>query len=138
MIQKVAEVFALKRQFGISGLVTREEMKDLDTYEEPKDGGKVIEVKPDMVQVEDKEIPAVDDTEIPEILQDKPETCEECDAIIEDYKGMVVADVIKYGQKRFGMNLCGSCIAKKLHEEKKKSEETTESSASEASEAGGK
>ena len=26
MIQKVAEVLALKRQFGISGLVTREEM----------------------------------------------------------------------------------------------------------------
>ncbi len=42
MIQKVAETLALKRQFGISGLTTREEMSTVyDEYE-----SQVVEVKP--------------------------------------------------------------------------------------------
>ncbi|WDU84502.1 RecT family recombinase [Caloramator sp. Dgby_cultured_2] len=37
MIQKVAEVFVLKRQFGISGLVTKEEIGDVEDIKEVKE-----------------------------------------------------------------------------------------------------
>jgi phage recombination protein Bet len=55
MIQKVAEVLALKRQFGISGLVTKEEMKDLEMDDKPEmgNGSTVIEIKPEDVKVND-------------------------------------------------------------------------------------
>lgn len=51
MIQKVAEVLALKRQFGISGLVTKEEMSNIDEPEE-EEGSKVVEIKPEDVKTD--------------------------------------------------------------------------------------
>jgi phage recombination protein Bet len=116
MIQKVAEVLALKRQFGISGLVTREEMKDIDmTEDEAKVDEKVIDISPDMVQTQDTNDV---NSDLEAIKEESLQTCEECDAIIEDYKGMTPVELIKYSQKHFGMKLCGDCTAKKLKEKK--------------------
>lgn len=73
MIQKVAEVLALKRQFGISGLVTKEEMKGIDLEERPDytEGSKIINIKPEDVQTDDEapeDKPEEEDAPQPEMV----------------------------------------------------------------------
>lgn len=105
MIQKVAEVLALKRQFGISGLVTREEMA---------------------YSVKDEEIDDVIDVDVSN-LGKEIHICEECQSEITATKTHTVESIVENSQKLYEKKMCVNCITKKVNEDKQAKEaEATE------------
>jgi recombinational DNA repair protein RecT len=98
MIQKVAEVFALKRQFGISGLVTREEMAS-QVKDDEFDG--TIDITPD----ESREAPSI-------------HICEDCKQEITGTARGDAQSIVDYTTVKFGCKLCADCAQIRLREKK--------------------
>jgi phage recombination protein Bet len=97
MIQKVAEVFALKRQFGISGLVTREEMAH---------------------QVKDEEFDEVLEVKLEEMREAEPDAeqapvihlCSDCNKEIAGNAKASIKEVIDYSIENHDRILCTQCL----------------------------
>ncbi|MCX7922727.1 MAG: phage recombination protein Bet [Clostridia bacterium] len=95
MILKVAEVLALKRQFGISGLVTREEMSHSIKEDDIDDA---IEIRPE----ESRE-------QSPEAKCEAVSMCE-CGKEIKGTAKASQKEIIDYALENYGRELCAECM----------------------------